>query len=78
MHLSLNKEVKMTESSNVRILHPNVGFFRSDVRSLHSYTYTENTTKTTNKEHTPRAKAKTQIEKIRMGSQNNKKIIPTI
>ena len=38
--------------SNEKILRSNVKNFSSNVKNLHSYTYTENTPKTKNKEHT--------------------------
>ena len=44
--------------SNVRNLHSNVENFHSDVKNLHSYTYTENTTEITNREHTQRTRAR--------------------
>lgn len=55
---SLPSPLESKETPNVKILHSNVGNFHSDVknlqsnvRNLHSYTYTENTPKTTNREH---------------------------
>ncbi|MDI9635801.1 helix-turn-helix domain-containing protein [Geitlerinema splendidum] len=54
----LPSSLESKEISNVKILHSNVENFHSDVknlqsnvRNLHSYTYTENTPKTTNREH---------------------------
>jgi hypothetical protein len=45
------KHRKVAETPNVNFLHSDVRNFRSNVRNLHPYTYTENTTEITNKEH---------------------------
>jgi len=41
----------MAETPNVNFLHSDVRNFRSNVRNLRSYTYTEITTENTNREH---------------------------
>jgi len=59
------------EISNVRILHSNAGnlhsdvsSFHSNVKNLHSYTYTETTTENKNKEHTQRTCAREFFDEI--------------
>ncbi len=67
---SLKSAPKSEEISNVRILHSdvrnlqsNVRNFPSNVKNLHSYTYTETTPKTTNKDHTQRTRARADFDK---------------